>query len=67
VAEGEIFEVRGDEGSPRFPRNVRLCFSWEEEADVVEGVRRLGAVLGRMRAGEEERVMDGGGATGEYK
>jgi len=59
VAEGEMFEVPGDARSPRFGRNLRLTFSWEEEGDVVEGVRRLGAVLGRMRDGVEERVMEG--------
>jgi DNA-binding transcriptional MocR family regulator len=58
VAEGSMFEVPGDPNSPRFPRNIRLTFSWEEEADVVEGVQRLAAVLGRMRDGVEERVMD---------
>ncbi|GAB1316745.1 Valine--pyruvate aminotransferase [Madurella fahalii] len=48
VAPGRLFEVLGDEETARFPRNIRLCFSWEEEEDVVEGVRRLGRVLRRM-------------------
>lgn len=55
VAEGEMFEVRGDERSPRFPSNLRLCFSWEEEGDVVEGVRRLGRVVKRMKENKGER------------
>ncbi|KAH8912757.1 PLP-dependent transferase [Coniochaeta sp. PMI_546] len=67
VAEGEMFEVPGDARSPRFGRNVRLCFSWEEEEDVVEGVRRLGGVIGRMRDGVEERVMNGFDASRVYK
>lgn len=48
VAPGRLFEVKGDEAAVRFSRNVRLCFSWEEEEDVVEGVKRLGSVLRRM-------------------
>lgn len=67
VAEGEMFEVPGDARSPRFGRNLRLCFSWEEEEDIAEGVRRLGAVIGRMRAGVEERVMDGFDPSRVYK
>lgn len=62
VAEGEVFEVRGDERSPRFPHHLRLCFSWEEERDVVEGVRRLAGLLGRMRVqgtGKKEREVEG--------
>lgn len=67
VAEGDMFEVPGDERSPRFGRNLRLTFSWEDEGDVVEGVRRLGAVLGRMRDGVEEAVVDGYGEKSVYK
>jgi DNA-binding transcriptional MocR family regulator len=55
VAPGRLFEVKGDEETARFPGNVRLCFSWEGEEDVVEGVTRLGRVLRRM--------LDGTGAT----
>ncbi|KAK4240390.1 pyridoxal phosphate-dependent transferase [Achaetomium macrosporum] len=51
VAPGRIFEVKGDEEAARFPRNIRLCFSWEEEEDIVEGVARLGRVLKRMLEG----------------
>lgn len=53
VAHGNMFEVRGDEGSAKFDREVRLCFSWEEEKDLEEGVRRLGDVLKRIRSGED--------------
>ncbi|KAK0637116.1 pyridoxal phosphate-dependent transferase [Bombardia bombarda] len=48
VAPGSIFEVAGDEDAARFGRNIRICFSWEEEDDVVEGIKRLGKVLRRM-------------------
>ena len=45
VAQGEMFEVPGDPDGVRFPHDLRLCFSWETEESVVEGIRRLGAVL----------------------
>ncbi|KAM7193168.1 putative aminotransferase [Naviculisporaceae sp. PSN 640] len=63
VAAGSSFEVAGDEDAVRFPRNLRLTFSWEEEADLVEGIERLGKVLRRMAAGEEADV-DGAGQIG---
>ncbi|KAK0701635.1 pyridoxal phosphate-dependent transferase [Lasiosphaeria miniovina] len=54
VAPGSSFEVSGDEvGQVRFPRNLRICYSWEEEDDIVEGIRRLGMVLRRLRDGTE--------------
>ncbi|KAL2206705.1 PLP-dependent transferase [Sarocladium strictum] len=52
VAHGNMFEVRGDEESAKFNRQMRLCFSWEDEKDIEEGVRRLGAVLARVKNGE---------------
>jgi len=48
VAEGAIFEVPGDREVARFPNHVRLCFAWEEEDRLVEGVERLATVLKRM-------------------
>lgn len=45
VSPGELFEVKGDEKSMRFSKSIRLCFSWEEEEDIVEGVARLGRVV----------------------
>ncbi|KAK4099304.1 PLP-dependent transferase [Parathielavia hyrcaniae] len=59
IAPGRIFEVAGDEAAARFPRNVRLSFSWVDEEDIVEGVRRLGRVLRRMRDGEDLDVVGG--------
>lgn len=53
VVYGNMFEVRGDEGSVKFDREVRLCFLWEEEKDFEEGVRRLGDVLKRIWSGED--------------
>ncbi|EDO65426.2 PLP-dependent transferase [Neurospora crassa] len=62
VSPGENAEVSG-EGIPkenvgiRFPRHLRVCFSWEEEEDLVEGVERLGRVLRKMM---EEEAKEGG-------
>ncbi|KAK3398825.1 pyridoxal phosphate-dependent transferase [Sordaria brevicollis] len=52
VSPGENAEVSGEgeggEARVRFPKCMRVCFSWEEEGDLVEGVERLGAVIRRM-------------------
>lgn len=45
LSPGKIFEVSGDEGPVRFERSIRLCFSWEAEEDMVEGVVRLERVV----------------------
>ncbi|KAL2158664.1 hypothetical protein VTH06DRAFT_4146 [Thermothelomyces fergusii] len=59
VAPGRIFEVAGDEDAARFPRNLRLSYSWADEDDIVEGIDRLAAVLRRMPRGEGQD--EGGG------
>lgn len=53
VAPGSIFEVpryeeQAEGESVEFENEIRLCFAWEAEGNLEEGVRRLGAVLGRM-------------------
>ncbi|KAI1078204.1 pyridoxal phosphate-dependent transferase [Whalleya microplaca] len=67
VGWGDMFEVHGDEKAVRFEREVRLCFAWEDEEDLVEGVERLGRVLGRMleEGPEGWTGMDGDGDRGE--
>ncbi|CAK7567639.1 MAG: Valine--pyruvate aminotransferase [Sporothrix epigloea] len=45
IAAGPLFEVKGDESSARFDDHIRLCFSWEDEAKIEEGVERLARVL----------------------
>ncbi|KAF9881615.1 aminotransferase [Colletotrichum karsti] len=59
IGHGAQFEVHGDEESARFDREVRLCFSWEPEEDIVEGVERLGRVLQAMREGGEWTSQSG--------
>jgi DNA-binding transcriptional MocR family regulator len=50
VAPGYIFEVENDP-SIKFQNSLRLCFAWEGEADLEEGIARLGRVVGKMRDG----------------
>lgn len=44
VAPGHIFEVSTD-SSVQFERSIRLCFAWEEEADLKESIVRLARVI----------------------
>ncbi|OLN81271.1 hypothetical protein CCHL11_07312 [Colletotrichum chlorophyti] len=59
IGHGGQFEVHGDEEAARFGREIRLCFSWEPEEDIIEGVRRLGAVLQAIKSGVEWRSSGG--------
>lgn len=64
VPPGEMFEVKSDEKSAQFPNSIRLCFSWEEEEDLVEGVARLGRAVESFWNGEEGMNAGGGKAAG---
>ncbi|KAI0972809.1 pyridoxal phosphate-dependent transferase [Xylaria arbuscula] len=48
IGNGELFAVHGDEEAVRFDDAIRLCFAYEDEEDLVDGVERLGRVLRRM-------------------
>ena len=48
VGAGHLFEVHGDEAAVRFARDLRLCFAWEDEPDLVDGVERLARVVRRL-------------------
>ncbi|KAL1304559.1 hypothetical protein AAFC00_003535 [Neodothiora populina] len=54
VAPGSIFEVPGDE-SVKFDHNIRLCFSWLEPEDMVEGVKRIRMIVESMLRGEKAK------------
>jgi hypothetical protein len=54
-----MFEVPGDE-DVKFDSNVRLCFAWEEEQRLVEGVRRMKVAAEKLVARARER------GSGEY-
>jgi DNA-binding transcriptional MocR family regulator len=46
LGNGEIFAVPGQDSLGKdLQRRLRLCFMWEDEERLVEGVERLGAVL----------------------
>ena len=48
IAPGSIFAVYGDEKAVDLERKVRVCFSWEEESMLAEGIQRLAQVIGTM-------------------
>lgn len=57
VAYGEMYQLRGYSGSSSEPsRAIRICLAWEEEDQLMEGVRRLGD---GMRAMKEFRSPGG--------
>lgn len=63
VAPGGNFAVPGDRDEARglaFARNLRLCFAWESEERLREGVRRLARATGEM-----VRREGGGGGEAE--
>ncbi|KAJ0118956.1 minotransferase [Diaporthe amygdali] len=63
VPPGQMFQVTGDEKAVQFPNSIRLCFAWEEEQDLVEGVARLGRTVQSLwDQGEQELPGDSGGS-----
>ncbi|KAJ4288541.1 Valine--pyruvate aminotransferase [Kalmusia sp. IMI 367209] len=58
VAQGEIFEVPGDTEYPgtHFENDIRLCFAWEEEDVLAEGIERLARVIRTL----QNEQQDGG-------
>ena len=49
VAQGSLFGVWGDTKDGDLEREVRVCFSYEDEDLLVEGVERLEKVIRRMQ------------------
>lgn len=58
VAQASLFAVYGDARKGELEREVRVCFSWEEEDRLVEGIERLARVIRRMQAGERDEGND---------
>ena len=58
IAPGKIFEVPGNEHKIEFGNCIRLCWAWEDEEKLEEGVRRIGRVS-RAMIGERKREKDG--------
>ncbi|EME47489.1 hypothetical protein DOTSEDRAFT_41884 [Dothistroma septosporum NZE10] len=57
IAPGNIFEVPGDT-SAKFEHDIRLCFAYEEESRLREGVRRISVVA--------KKLIEGTQSTGDY-
>lgn len=51
IGQGLLFVVYGDERTEDLERQVRVCFSWEEEGNIAQGIERLGKVIKRMLNG----------------
>ncbi|KAI7312674.1 PLP-dependent transferase [Hortaea werneckii] len=49
IAPGTIFEVPGDRETAGFDGHMRLCFAWEEEGKLEEGVVRVAGVVRQMQ------------------
>lgn len=63
VAQGEMFEVPGDTEHAHFERDLRICFAWEDEAMLAEGIERLGSVIRAMQnegEGDGDKTANGG-------
>lgn len=54
IAPGPIFAVYGDEKAVDLERKVRVCFSWEQEAMLAEGIQRLAQVIGSMQRNQRQ-------------
>ena len=48
IGQGSLFGVYGDRETVNLDGDIRLCFSWEEEPALDEGIQRLSRVLKRM-------------------
>lgn len=49
IAPGPMFAVYSDEQAVDLERKVRVCFSWEQEAMLAEGIQRLAQVIVSMQ------------------
>lgn len=47
IAPGRIFEVP-DDNVVQCEQNIRLCFSWEDEPKLAEGVKRIARVAKKL-------------------
>lgn len=54
VAQGSLFRVHGDSAEQDVEGNLRVCFSFENEHLLSEGIERLGRVIHRMRQAQKD-------------
>ena len=53
IAPGSRFEIPGDNEVVRFDKNIRLCWAYEDEWKLQEGVKRIGLLVKRILDEEE--------------
>ncbi|KAF9734582.1 aminotransferase [Paraphaeosphaeria minitans] len=63
VAQGEIFEVPGDtkHAGTHFENDIRMCFAWEDEDVLGEGIERLARVIRTL----QREQQDGGAQSAQ--
>lgn len=63
VAQGEIFEVPGDtdHAGTHFEQDIRMCFAWEDEDVLAEGIERLARVIRTL----QNEQQDGGAQSAQ--
>ena len=71
IAPGKIFEVPNDNGKVSFGNSIRLCWSWEDEDKLEEGIVRIARVAKAMIAKshtetEEDEEKRGSGIRKGY-
>lgn len=49
IGHGQMFTVHGDDDGGSFHKNIRLSFSWEAEADITSGIKRIGDTFARLQ------------------
>ncbi|KAI4149540.1 MAG: hypothetical protein LQ341_001290 [Variospora aurantia] len=52
IGQGPLFAVHGDERKEDLERQIRVCFSWEEEDSLAQGIERLARVISRILHGQ---------------
>ncbi|KAI4163229.1 MAG: hypothetical protein LQ342_003162 [Letrouitia transgressa] len=57
VGPGSLFQVYDDARVGDLECQVRLCFAWEEEQSLVEGIVRLGKVIRQCKQGGREYLV----------
>jgi DNA-binding transcriptional MocR family regulator len=67
VASGNMFQVKGDEAAATFDQNIRLCFAWEDEENILEGVKRLARVLRGWNEPRNSEASEKGGTLDAFK
>lgn len=71
IAPGELFRIPGDLESADLDGYIRLCFAYEDEAKLAEGIERLSAVARRLldqdEAGRKDYVLVEGSMVDEAK